>query len=351
MTGRERVQRALDFLPLDRAPRSPWALPGVMMFRGEEYQRLVARFPPDITGPGAGYRAGRLASGTPCLKGSYTDNWGSRFEVMEDGVIGEVKAPLFGAGYEALAGWQPPFELLEGVDLAAVSRHHAASREFVLAGTETRPFERMQFLRGTENLMMDIALDEPGFYALRDRVHAFNLAEMRLWAGSAVDGVSFMDDWGSQRALLISPRHWRKLFKPLYREYCDILHAAGKRVFFHSDGFIEDIYPDLVEIGVNAVNSQLFCMDVEKLGRLYAGKIAFWGEVDRQAVLPFGSQEEVRQAVRRLYAALCPDGVLRGVFAQCEWGVRDPEENINAVYDEWDRIAQEAGRRSADALL
>ena len=341
MTSRQRVINALEMRPLDRAPRAPWALPGVTMFRKAEYGALLSRFPPDITGPGAGYAPGRLASGQPNRRGHYTDSWGCRFEVRQDGVIGEVKQPLFGQGYEALPAWQPPFELLEGVDMAAVSAHHASVNKFVLVGTETRPFERMQFLRGTENLLVDIALAEPGFFALRDKVHAFNLAEMRLWADSAVDGVSFMDDWGSQRALLISPRQWRALYKPLYREYCEILRDKGKYVFFHSDGYIADIYPDLIEIGVHAVNSQLFCMDVEAIGRQYAGKIAFWGEVDRQRVLPFGSPAQVRQAVRRLHRALCPAGGLYGVFAQCEWGVNDPAENIHAVYEEWDEIARE----------
>ncbi len=106
---------------------------------------------------------------------------------------------------------------------------------------------------------------------------------------------------------------------------------------------MEDIYPDLIEVGIDAFNSQLFCMDMEKLGRLYAGKITFRGEIDRQHLLSFGTEEEVRAGVRRAYRALCPDGRLTGCIAQCEWGVHDPAENIRAVYDEWDRIAAEQG--------
>ena len=84
-----------------------------------------------------------------------------------------------------------------------------------------------------------------------------------------------------------------------------------------------------------------FCMDMEKLGREYAGKITFWGEIDRQRILPFGTEEEARAAVRRAYKALCPDGKLTGVIAQCEWGVKDPAANVAAVFDEWDAIARE----------
>ena len=158
-----------------------------------------------------------------------------------------------------------------------------------------------------------------------------------MWANTDVDGVSFMDDWGTQKTLLISPNIWREFFKPLYKDYCDILHKKGKFVFFHSDGNIEHIYPDLIEIGIDAVNSQLFCMDIEKLGELYAGKITFWGEIDRQHILPFGTVDDVRNAVTRVSKALIK-GKRTGVIAQCEWGVKDPKENIEAVFETWNLI-------------
>ena len=73
------------------------------------------------------------------------------------------------------------------------------------------------------------------------------------------------------------------------------------------------------------------------------GKITFRGEIDRQFILPFGTPEDARNAVRRVYKALCPKGDLTGVFCQCEWGVRNPPENIRAVFDEWTKIGREQG--------
>lgn len=207
----------------------------------------------------------------------------------------------------------------------------------MLAGTGIRPFERMQFLRGTEKLFIDLAYGTKEVYKLRDMIHDFYIKELLMWANTDVDAVSFMDDWGTQKTLLISPEQWRDIFKPLYKEYCDILHEKGKYVFFHSDGNIELIYPDLIEIGVDAVNSQLFCMDIEKLGKLYSGKITFWGEIDRQHILPFGTEEDVRNAVKRVANSLIK-GKRTGVIAQCEWGKNDSRENIEAVFDEWNKF-------------
>jgi hypothetical protein len=333
MTSRERVRRALTFQCPNRAPRELWALPGITMFRKAEMDALLARFPSDFRGPDVKYGTGRRASGTVAVVGTYTDEWGCPFTVAEPGVIGEVKAPPL-ADIAALDHLRPPDEILDEADFSRVEASCATTDKFVKAGTTVRPFERMQFLRGTENLMMDLAWGTREVYRLRDLVHEFFLRELSLWAKTDVDGISFMDDWGTQNGLLISPQTWREFFKPLYAEYCRIIHGAGKFVFFHSDGHIMEVIPDLIEIGVDAMNSQLFCMDIEEIGRRFRGKITFWGEIDRQWVLPFGTVEDVRAAVRRVRAAL--DDGRGGVIAECEWGIGVARENVEAVFETWE---------------
>ncbi|HOP10330.1 MAG TPA: uroporphyrinogen decarboxylase family protein, partial [Oscillospiraceae bacterium] len=154
----------------------------------------------------------------------------------------------------------------------------------------------------------------------------------------AVDGVSFMDDWGTQISLLISPKTWEQIFKPMYKDYSDLAHSKGKKIFFHSDGYIEAIYPHLVEIGLDAINSQLFCMNIENLVEKYGDKVTFWGEIDRQHILPFGTTEDVKKAVNRVASAVIKkNGKRTGAFAQCEWNAFDPYENIVTVFEEWDK--------------
>ena len=332
MRSRERVIRALEFDSPDRAPRDVWALPGVNMLRQSQLDALLERFPSDFAGPDAGYGASTRSKGSAADLGTYVDDWGCEWTVAEAGVIGEVKSPPL-ADWSRLESWTPPWELLDNADLSAVNAGCARTDKFVKIGTHVRPFERLQFLRGTENVLMDLMYQPDEFTRLCKLIHEFNLRDMEMWANTNVDAVGFMDDWGTQRALLIEPGLWQSIFKPMYKDYCDILKAKGKYVFFHSDGHIMAIYPDLIEIGVDAVNSQLFCMDIEEIGRKFKGKIAFWGEICRQNILPFGTVEDVRQAVRRVRRAL--DDGSGGVIAQCEWGVRDPKENIETVFQTW----------------
>ena len=76
-------------------------------------------------------------------------------------------------------------------------------------------------------------------------------------------------------------------------------------------------------------------LSIEEIGRLYKGKITFWGEIDRQYLLPFGTLEEVEQGVRRVHRALYHDG---GVIAQCEFGAGARPENVARVYETWNSL-------------
>ena len=332
MTGRERVRAALSFAETDRTPRDLWALPGLKVARKTEYELLLAEYPMDTASVAPAYPP--TDRGLPDFPqpGSYTDHWGSVWHVGEPGVIGEVKQPAL-VDWSALPSYRAPWGRLAGRDFSPVHRFCERSDRFVLSEWTANPFERLQFLRGTENLYVDIAYGTAEVRVLLQQIHEYNLEDIRGWCNTPVDGIVFCDDWGSNRSLLISPRIWRELFRPLYQEYVALIHAAGKAAFFHSDGNIQAIYGDLVEIGIDALNSQLFVMDIEALGQLYRGKITFWGELDRQRTLPFGTPEQVRADVARVRHALdCGCG---GLIAQLEWGTRDPVDNIRAAYAAW----------------
>jgi len=328
----------LEFQYPDRIPRSLWQLPGVQRFRKKELDEILAAYPVDIVHPDKPYAPGKKSSGERYRKDQVaTDEWGCEWRVAEDGVAGEVKIPPL-QRIEDVYTLEAPHEILEGADFTTVDALCQKSDQFVVAWTTVRPFERMQFLLGTEALYIELAHQSPHLSRLRDIVHAFFTKELQLWAQTSVDGIMFMDDWGAQKSLLISPELWRKFFKPLYKDYCTIIHDSNKYVFFHSDGYIEEIYGDLIDVGIDAINSQLFCMPIEQIGTKYKGKITFWGEIDRQRLLPFGNPEEITLAVERIKEALwSPSG---GIIAQCEFGLKDPARNIRTVFETWERLTR-----------
>ena len=254
MTGRELVLRTLRQEEVERLPRFLWTIPYIPLFRKDELDRFLTMFPLDITfDSGVNYGKSRYSKGEQGYKGEYTDGFGCTREMLEDGVAGEVKNPIIKTAAD-LDNYLLPWELLDEAVCEGQLERYKQTKEFVIGGSQVSPFERMQFMRGTEQLFLDIATEDPIFFRLRDMLHEFFLRDLRFMGAQALDAVLMVDDWGAQNALLISPQTWRKLFKPMYKEYCDIIHKAGKYVFFHCDGHIEAILGDLAEIGVDAIN-------------------------------------------------------------------------------------------------
>ncbi|MBI4024878.1 MAG: methyltransferase [Verrucomicrobia bacterium] len=340
MTSRERVRRCIEFDHPDRVPRQVWVLPIANLQHGAEgMQAFTRRWPDDIAWSIAPHRRGlRFSEGDPYAVGTFRDEWGCVFDNIQSGVMGEVRRPILN-DWSKLDIVKPPYAAIE-YNLDEIQRYCAESRLFLLGG-KAEPFQRMQFLRGSENLLFDLAAPSPEFHELLKIVHAFYCRDLETWAGTCVDALFVGDDWGSQNSLLVSPQLWRRLFKPLYADYARIAHDAGKKLFMHSDGCILDIYEDLIEIGVNALNSQLFCMNIEEIGRRFKGRIAFWGEIDRQQVLAFGTTEDARAAVRRVVENLYQRA--GGVIAQFEMTGGAKLENAEAVFHAWDELLGATG--------
>lgn len=316
-----------------RIPRQLWVLPWASDHYPEELAQIQKRFPDDLLTAPAFFKERLKTVGDEYSPGTYVDEWGCIFENRQKGVMGEVKEPLL-KDWRELDKVRVPRERLS-LDLGKVNEFCRSRDQFILSKSCGRPFEQLQFIRKPENLYLDLAEEPPELFRLIERIHHFYCEETEIWAKTDIDALVFSDDWGGQNSLLISPSLWRRIFKPLYKDYIDIAHRRGKYIFMHSDGYIMDIIPDLVEIGVDALNSQLFCMDIEELGKRFRGMITFWGEIDRQYLLAFGTTEEVRAAVKKVKDSLYRDG---GVIAQCEFGVGARPENVAAVFLAWENL-------------
>ncbi|MDR1806686.1 MAG: hypothetical protein LBR33_02010 [Propionibacteriaceae bacterium] len=329
--ARRLVLDTLEFASPQRAPRHVWDVAWTYQAHPAEIAALKARFPEDIAWAPPLFLGPTGRQGDPYAVGWYTDEWGCRFENKFAGIIGEVKAPpVVGDDWEEMMALPPPDGILR-LDTEAINAFCRAQGKFTVATTTVRLFERLQFLAGTEKTLIDLLLRPAGFDRAVDQVHAFFCEELAAWAETAVDALFVQDDWGTQQSLLASPALFREIFKPRYREYADIAHAHGKKLFMHSDGKLLDIMEDLVDIGVDALNSQIFVSGVENLAP-YAGRITFWGEIDRQGLLPFGSLADIDAAVRLIRDTLWRDG---GCIAQCDFGIGVKPENVLRVFEAW----------------
>ncbi len=338
MTSRELVKATLEFRnTTGRVPRQLWTLPWAEMHHKSEFDRIMNKYVWDISYPDTVYAVENPArTGNPDIIGESTDDWGCVFTSIQAGVVGEVKTPLINEDdidWEDTSRVHFPEELLT-FDKERVNESCRKSDKFMMSGITPRPFEQMQFIRGTENLYIDLATKNEGMLKFLSKMHDFYCRAMEKWAETEVDALSFMDDWGAQRSLLINPELWREIFKPLYKDYIDIAHSHGKKIFMHSDGYTMEIIPDLIEIGLDAINTQIFCMNIEELAE-FKGKITFWGEICRQNILPHGSIKDVEAAVERVYKNLWDNG---GCIAQCEFGPAAKPENVEAVFETWNRI-------------
>lgn len=333
-SSRKIVYQTLEFNSPQRVPRQLWELPWAKINYPDKLKEIKETFPADIT-YAPGYQEQLPATkGEATEIGEYIDEWGCKFINKQRGVIGEVKEPLVEEeNWEDSDKIHIPEELLT-IDKDKVNAFCRNTDKFVLGGACPRPFERLQFIRGTEQLYMDLMLEPKGMKAVIADMHDYYCRSMEVWADTEVDALMFMDDWGAQDNLLIPPEKWCQLFKPLYRDYIDIAHNHDKKIFMHSDGHILAIIPHLIELGLDAVNSQLFCMGVENL-KQFSGQITFWGEMDRQHLLPDGTLDEIEAAVKKVKNNLWADG---GCIAQCEFGPGANPDNVYQVFKTWDEI-------------
>ena len=172
-------------------------------------------------------------------------------------------------------------------------------------------FERAWTMRGMTDLLIDM-IERPEFVDhLMDAIVEHNLVQVRRGLEFGVDAVYFGDDYGSQQGLIMGIDHWRRFIKPRLKRMFDVVHDTGAFVCMHSCGKVEELFDDLIEIGLNMFNPfQPEVMDVFTLKRQYHGRLAFHGGMSVQKVLPFGSPDEVRQATRRLIEAGRPGGYI-----------------------------------------
>jgi uroporphyrinogen decarboxylase len=164
-------------------------------------------------------------------------------------------------------------------------------------------FEPAWYLRGFEQLLMDLHLNPPIAEACLERMTEIKCALARRYAEAGVDVLIFGDDIGEERNMILSPDAWRKWLKPRLQRAIRAARETNPGVicYYHSDGNIEPVIPDLIEAGVEILNPiQPECMDPLGIKQRYGEELTLWGTIGTQRLMPFGSAEEVKHTVQEM---------------------------------------------------
>ena len=182
---------------------------------------------------------------------------------------------------------------------------------FIIGSLGWGLFERSWNLRGFENILMD-AVDHPDFFAeALDKLMHLYLDFVDYTCELPIDAIQFGDDWGDQRGVIIGPKRWRQFLKPRWAQIYARVHEHGKFVIHHSCGSVASILPDIIEIGVDVLESvqpEAAGMNPYELKKQFGDKITFWGCLGSQSLIPFGTPAELRAEIYRLRTELGKGG-------------------------------------------
>jgi len=330
MNSRERVEKAIHFGKPDRPPISHAILPSAQYHYGDDLKNIINTVHEDF---GWQLLPDLPLEKLPPLyrKGINVDEFGTTWKVTVEGRCGiPVKFPFTDYSKYDEYVWPefdagtPKYRLYSG-------HMEGKSENYYARGAWITLFEQLQQLRGFEDLLVDLINNRSEVYRLRDDLLKFNLRWIDRWLEHDYQGLHFADDWGTQTNLIISPDIWRLFFKPAYKEMFSRVRSKGLDVWFHSDGDITDILPDLIELGVDVLNCQTSVMDLNMISREYSGRICFRTDLDRQKIMPYASPQEVKEYIFKLFDALGTDD--GGLIACGEISEDIPLENISAMYE------------------
>ena len=250
---------------------------------------------------------------------AYVDGWGSLWERRPDGIYYEVvDSPIRTATIADLDRYAWP-DLAHPGRFAGLRERAKAIQDAgyaVVALSGISPFEQAYVSRGVEQWLLDLAADPDFALALLRKITDLmkaSVIKLLEEAGDYIDVLITGDDLGSQNATLISPRMYRRMIKPFHVELMtEIKKRTKAKIFYHSDGNIYPLLPDLVEIGVDLLNPVQVNAgdmgDTARLKREFGDRLAFCGAIDTGWVLPFGTPTDVRAEVRRRIKDLGPGG-------------------------------------------
>jgi uroporphyrinogen decarboxylase len=337
MTKRDIIKTVLDH---GRPPYVPWSL----RFTFEAKERLKEHFGPALETELDDHFL-ELGSDIGFFEelpdNRFRDVFGVTWNRTVDKDIGNVEGCVLPEPRFSDYAFPDPLDKRFFADIEdRIQRHGDRFRVFCIGFSL---FERAWTLRGMETLLMDF-YDNPEFVTgLFEKIADYNIAQIKKALQYDIDAVYFGDDWGQQRGLIMGPKIWRQFIKPVLKRMYTEVKSAGKYVLIHSCGDVDELFDDLVEIGLDCFNPfQPEVMDTDTLLEKYRGILSFHGGLSTQKILPYGSVDDVRRRTRHLIEAGGNGGYIFSPAHAVEGDVC--LENMLAFIEE---IKNQAGYRGA----
>ena len=278
---------------------------------------------------------------SPCI-----DDWGIGQIEIEPGVWFPGYFPLAKATtideLEAYQGWPDMDDPYRVAHVKAEAQKLADENQYAILATPWLmfPLERAFGLQGMDTFLMNLAMYPDFAEAMMKKNLELCKQHMGHFLdaiGDNIDMIKIGDDLGSQDRLMISPKMYRQMLKPLHADLIQFIKERSKaKIFFHTDGDVFNLIEDFIEIGVDVLNpiqtSAGKMSDLEGLKQRFGDRLVFCGAMDTQHILPSGTPEEVRQEVKRVINILGDGGgyMLASVHTIMN---EVPPENILAMID------------------
>jgi uroporphyrinogen decarboxylase len=333
MTPRERMQAAFDYTGPDRIPVVYHPSPAGLHVHGQKLLDLFNRYPPDNL-----VRFDSIPTpppGTVNAAGAYheirTDEWGTEWEQLIFGIYGHPRNYPF-ANWRAAANYRfPPFPDHAKAEIAR------QREKFMAISGGVSLLERICALRPMDELLIDLQARDADLLAFLDRLVAYWAKAIEIMLAAGVDMIYFGDDWGTQTSTIIAPALFREIFKPRYEQLMAPIRQAGRIVFFHSCGYLGEIFDELLALGIRGLWPQiaLFEADPARIRKCREQKVAIYIHLDRQRLVPRGTPAEIEATIQK-YADRY-HGLNGGGIFYIEIENDAPFENVKALVEAVDR--------------
>ena len=328
-TSRQRMLDAITYNHPDRIPVIYHPSPAGLHVHGQKLLDLFNRYPPDnpvtfdhlpAPPPDAVDADGRYHEIS-------MDDWGITWEYRIHGLWGHPKAYPLQSWAEGASYVFPPLPTPDRAELADLRR------EYLVFAGGVSVFERLHDLRPMGTALMDIATEDPHLIAFLDRLVDYWHEVIALWLDAGADVITVGDDWGTQTSSIISPDLFRRLFKPRYEALFAPIKRAGRRIMFHCCGYLGDVIEDMFDLGVDVLWPQIGLFEAlpDIVQRCKAHGMTIYIHPDRQRLVPLGTPDEIRQAIRAYadrYHALGGGGLF---YVEIENDA--PFENVEALVE------------------